>query len=126
MKLLLVISLALATAGAAKELNPSDFPLTATVLSFEQHSSAQPIWTHDLNTGVVTGSGMSYASSDREEIRVGNIVYITSLLCRGGINGKVGDSFPARLGRKHRRKFSSCLGVISMASSGKCLLRSSE
>lgn len=95
MVLLVIIILLCASGAFGKNLDPKDYPLTATIIS-EEHSSD---W-HPYGISV----------SDREEIKIGDTIYITSVL-HGQIDGKVGDSFPARLGRSHGLQVVYLLGV---------------
>lgn len=117
MKYTIVIAMLLLVVGSAqadkKTPNPADFPLTARVLGFERGSSqALTTVTHNPNTGVITGTGVTYVGSpEHEEIQIGNIIYTTTLRGRGDINGKVGDTFPAVLTTLHKRDVIKLLGT---------------
>jgi hypothetical protein len=95
------ITLTLCTPARANKINPADYTLTAKILSVEASTRRHSSPVTNPNTGVITGSTTGYSTNDREEIQIGNTIYITNLWGRGGINGKVGDSFPARIGKKH-------------------------
>ena len=87
----------------AKELNPADYPLTARILSVEDMGStgvSAPVM--NSQTGIVTGAAASSVRNpDREEVQIGDAIYVTTLLSRGGLSGKVGDRFRAAFGKKH-------------------------
>jgi hypothetical protein len=97
--LLLLFAFVSPSKGQSKT-DPANFPLKATVLSAEDHIGSISVPTENLNTGEVTGTSRVYLDGDREEIQVGDTIYITEVLGHGGLSGKVGDSFPAQLGRK--------------------------
>jgi hypothetical protein len=97
-----LLGLALCTPVLAKDIIRADYSLTARLLSSEENTSTTLAPVRNSSTGVITGSTIVNNSTDREELQIGDTVYITSLWGRGRIEGKVGDSFPAQLGRKHR------------------------
>jgi hypothetical protein len=96
--LLGLILLGLAAPAIAKEVNTADFTESARVLAFETHSSGNSSTVSNLNTGAVTGVVTTYSSSDREEIQIGNTVYVTEML-KGAMLTKafVGTTLPAKV-----------------------------
>lgn len=97
---------------AQKSVNPADYPLTARVLSDESHTSMSISPLTNYNTGAVTGSSTSFARTDRQEIKIDDVIYITFLRGRANmLDGKVGDIFPAIIVTKSHREFIYLLGV---------------
>src|SRR5690348_10524184 len=96
---MLRIALLLMIATSAASANPKDFPLTATVLS------SQSSGKYLLPTG-----------NDREEIQIGNKVYITQLWSRGNLDTDAGVSFPAALAVVGHRAFNRVNGIRLLVS----------
>jgi hypothetical protein len=97
----ILLGLALAASAPAKDINPADYPLTAKVLSSGKNGTGVTFPARNISTGAPTGAPTS-SSYEREEVQICNTIYIAFLWGRGGIDGKVGDSFPARIGRQGR------------------------
>ena len=67
-----------------KDTNPADYPLSAKVISFEEHGGASTAPVMNSKTGAITGSVTTYHNYDREEFQINGVIYITSVLggCR--------------------------------------------
>ena len=96
--------LALVMPASAKNINPADYTLSAKVLESESNGgmSISPVQNH--STGVITGSSIGYWRNDREEMQIGDTIYITTLLrgCRRCDDLIVGKTYPAQMGRRGR------------------------
>jgi len=84
----------------------ADYPLSATVHSFNFTSGSSSGPVRDSSTGIITGNVETDSSENREEYQVGNIIYITSILrgchhCEPLVLGRV---YHARLGMHHGRQ----------------------
>jgi hypothetical protein len=99
--LIAIVFTFMVSTAAAKQPDPKDFPLTARVVSTENDVQRHTSPAMNTSTGVITGSATTYTRDTRTEVQIGDTIYVTSVLHGGGINGKVGDSFPARIGKKH-------------------------
>lgn len=107
MKRIVLFIIVLALTGSAlakdKDINLADYPLIATVLSYESTNSRSAAPVMNNRTGVITGQTTVYSSDDREEFQIGDTVYITSLLrgCRHCEPLALGKTYQARLGQSH-------------------------
>jgi hypothetical protein len=110
-----LLGLALAASALARDINPADYPLTAKVLSSEKNGTGLSSEVMNVSTGGTTGT-TTCGSFELEELQIGNTIYLASLWGRGGIDGKVGDSFPARIGRHGRF---TVIYVLGMCKNGK-------
>ena len=101
--LALVVVVALPAFAGTMQINPADYPLLAKALAFRNSGGTewQPITA--VNASADTRRIVADTNRlDRAEIQIGDRIYIASLQGREGIAGNVGDTFPARLGKKGR------------------------
>jgi hypothetical protein len=101
--LAVAILVAVPVFAGTMQINPADYPLSAKTLSYR--SSGGTEWRPITAVNASADMGRIFADSkrlDREEIQIGGRVYIASLKGRDGGAGNVGDTFPARLGKKGR------------------------
>jgi hypothetical protein len=97
------ILVAVPVLAGTMQINPADYPLSAKTLSYRNSGGTEWRPTTSVNASADMGIIiMDTKRLDREEIQIGDRIYVASLKGRDGIVGNVGDTFPARLGKKGR------------------------
>lgn len=95
--------LAIPTFAGTMQINPADYPLSAKTLSLKNSGGTEWHPVTPLNASAEMGSIIADTRRlDRAEIQIGDRIYVASLEGRDGIAGNVGETFPARLGKKGR------------------------
>ena len=95
-----LLGLALGAPALAKEINPADYPLTAKLLSYVENANTTLAPEMGSSTGGIPGGISVNGRGDREEVLIGDTIYVTSLSGGGQLDGKVGYTFPAQVVRK--------------------------
>lgn len=101
--LAVAILVAIPAFAGSMQSNPADYPLSAKALSFKNSGGTEWRPVTPLNASAEMGSIIADTRRlDRAEIQIGDRIYLASLEGRDGIAGNVGETFPARLGKKGR------------------------
>lgn len=95
--ILILLSVMLAHAAWGKDINPADYPLSATVVSVQLFDNVEASQVHDT-TGKLTGSVITGQRKWYFELRIVDIVY---LAVANKNNLTVGSTVRARVDGKH-------------------------
>lgn len=87
-----------ALGASASDKNPADYPLTAHVLGTSKHrTKGGTTSSYDYKTGSWTNGSYSGSIARQTELRVGNMTYVVSKICK---EVEVGKDYPASTDKK--------------------------
>jgi hypothetical protein len=94
----LTMLIAFTFGASASDKNPTDYPLTAHILGTSKHrNKGGTTSTYDAQTGAWSHGSYSGATERHTELRIGNMIYAVSKICK---EVEVGKDYPARTDKK--------------------------